>query len=302
MDSLKSLMDKKQYDLVIKLTENSVDSTYLFYRISAFLALGKPLESLTVIEGNREILEKDLSILLKIHIEILCLLNRFDDAYKELERYKNLPYVSQQVEELLASMPNYIRDEERKAFSSKEMDDEQVKTLLHSQEVSDAIIGLDIVRERDINKYLDDLRWVMVNHKSQSIRSFALFVLVQKGVDGVFKFNHLDDIIEVNPKELTPPFVGEPFNTITKRVTVEFKDPALSENAIQILSTHIMFIYPDVLHNSEDEIVEALYFISSKYLQSKSVEELAKRCEERELDVRRVQRLIDDINFSLENF
>ena len=69
MDSLKSLMDKKQYDLVIKLTENSTDSTYLFYRISAFLALGKPLESLSVIENNRDILEKDLYILLKIHID-----------------------------------------------------------------------------------------------------------------------------------------------------------------------------------------------------------------------------------------
>ena len=35
MDSLKTLMDKKQYDLVIKLTENSNDSIALFYRLSA---------------------------------------------------------------------------------------------------------------------------------------------------------------------------------------------------------------------------------------------------------------------------
>ena len=301
MDSLKSLMDKKQYDLVIKLTENSTDRMHLFYRISAFLAMGKPLESLAIIENNREELEKDLSILMKIHIEILCLLCMFDDAYKELERYKNLPYVSQQVEELLASLPIYIREEERKAFSSKEMEDEQVKVLLHSQDVDDAIVGLDIVRERDIKNFLDDLKWAMVEHPSQSIRSFSLFVLVQKEFDGVVKFNHNGKIIEVNPKELTPPFVGEPFNTIVKRLSIEFNDPSLGENAIQILSTHIMFIYPDEIPYTEDEIVEALYQISCRYLQSKQ-EDLSTRCLEKNLDEDRVRELMSSIDYSLENF
>ena len=301
MDSLKSLMDKKQYDLVIKLTENSTDSTYLFYRISAFLALGQPLESLHVIENNRSILEKDLSILIKVHIEILCILCKFDEAYQEMEYYKNLPYVSQQVEELLASLPKYIREEERKMNSGKEMDDEQVKKLLHSSEMNDTIIGLDIVRERDASRFLEDLKWLMVNHDAQSIRSFSLFVLVQKGVEGHFKFKHIDKIIEVNPKELIPPFVGEPFNGLTRRLSVELKDPALSENAIQILSTHIMFIYPDNIPYSDDEIIEALYQISSTYLHSKK-EELKDRCFEKGLDVERVQQLIDEINISLENF
>ena len=301
MDSLKSLMDKKQYDLVIKLTENSTDRTYLFYRISAFLALGKPLESLEVIKNNRSELEKDLSILIKIHIEILCIIGRFDEAYEEMERYKNLPYVSQQVEELLVSLPKYIREEERKMLSQKEMGDEQVKKLLRSPEMNDVIIGLDMVRERDILKYLEDLKWLMINHKSQSIRSFSLFVLVQKKIEGLFKFKHIDKIIDVNPSLLTPPFVGEPFNGLVKRLSVEFNDPSISENAIQILSTHIMFIYPEDIPNSDDEIIEALYQISSTYLQSKK-EKLKDRCFAKNLDVERVQQLIDEINFSLENF
>lgn len=301
MDSLKSLMDKKQYDLVIKLTENATERTYLFYRISAFLALGKPLESLEVIKNNRQELEKDLSILIKIHIEILCIVGKFDEAYEEMERYKNLPYVSQQVEELLISLPKYIREEERKMLSGKEMGDEQVKKLLHSSEMNDVIIGLDIVRERDVNKFLDDLKWLMINHEKQSLRSFSLFVLVQKKVEGMFKFKHIDKIIEVNPDLLNPPFVGEPFNGLVKRLSLEFNDPSVSENAIQILSTHIMFIYPEDIDYSDDEIIEALYQVSHSYLQSKK-ENLLNRCVSKGLDVERVQNLIDDINFSLENF
>ena len=97
MDSLKSLMDKRQYDLVLKLTENTIDPTYLFYRISALLALGRAQESLKCIEDNRVLLQKDLSILIKVHIEILCLLGMFDKAYEEMKYYQNLPYASQVV-------------------------------------------------------------------------------------------------------------------------------------------------------------------------------------------------------------
>ena len=46
MDNLKSLLDSKQYDLVLKLTETSTSSNDLFYRISAFIFLGKYEEAL----------------------------------------------------------------------------------------------------------------------------------------------------------------------------------------------------------------------------------------------------------------
>ena len=301
MDSLKSLMDKRQYDLVLKLTENSIDPTYLFYRISALLALGRPQESLKCIEDNRMLLQKDLSILIKVHIEILCLLGMFDKAYEEMKYYQNLPYASQVVEELLAKLPEYIRAEEKKAYSGHEMNDDQIKNLTHSKDLNDVIIALDLIKERDINKFLQDIKWLMINHSSQSIRSFSLFVLVQKKVSGVFDFKHVDEIIQVKPAELDPPFMGEWFNNLVKKLSMELNDPSLSENAIQILSSHIMFIYPDKIDNSEDEIIEALYQISGTYLQSKK-DSLEDRCAAKNLSIERVQELIDKINYSLENF
>ena len=41
MDSLKTLLDQKKYELVLKLTERSESANDLFYRISAFICLGK---------------------------------------------------------------------------------------------------------------------------------------------------------------------------------------------------------------------------------------------------------------------
>ena len=301
MDSLKTLMDKKQYDLVLKLTENSTDINYLFYRISAFLATGKADESLKCINENRHILESNLSILIKVHIEILCLLGLFDEAYEEMEYYKNLPYVSQQVEELLRDLPKYIREEERKLSSSKELNDEKVKEMVRSSQMNDVIIALDIIRDREVKDFLEDLKYLMVNHNLQSIRSFSLFVLVQKKVKGTFKFKHIDKIIEVDPSSLKEPFADDTFNAVVKKVSVEFNNPPLSENAIQLLSTHVMFIYPETLPNKVDELVEALFNISSRYLQT-GTPDIKNRCLEKGLDLDEVNELIDTINYSLENF
>ena len=301
MDSLKSLMDKRQYELVLKLTENSVDSTYLFYRISALLALGRAEESLKCLEDNRLILQKDLSLLIKVHIETLCLLGMFDKAYEEMKYYQNLPYSSQVVEELLAKLPEYIRAEEKKAYSSHELDDYQVSALARSDELNDAIIALDLIKNRNVNKFLDDLRWLMTNHPAQSIRSFALFVLVQKKVPGTFAFKHIDKNIEVEPSKLEPPFMGDWFNNLVKRLSIELRDTSVCENAIQILSSYLMFIYPDKIDYHDDIIVEALYQVASAYLHSK-VNDLENRCEEYNLSIDLVKELIEKINIALENF
>ena len=97
MDSLKTLIDKKEYELVIKLTEGSKVPNDLFYRISAYIYLGKYEEALFVIQDHQQILESNLVSLSKAHINLLCALGRFDQAHATLDYYSNLPYQSQEV-------------------------------------------------------------------------------------------------------------------------------------------------------------------------------------------------------------
>ena len=81
MDTIKTLMDKREYDLVIKITENSKDPDSLFYRISALLGIGKGDKALETLKENREILKKNLYLLIKVHIDLLIILNKFDEAH-----------------------------------------------------------------------------------------------------------------------------------------------------------------------------------------------------------------------------
>ncbi len=302
MDSLKSLMDRKDYELVIKLTENSQDINYLFYRISAFLALGKGERALSTIKHNRKILEGDLSLLIKIHIEILCLLNNFDEAFEELRYYENLPYVSQQVEEVLREMPKFIRDEEKKSVASRELSNEELAKRLTSNDQDVVLPALDLLRDRDVNMFMPAIEKILVKFPKQSIRSFALLLLVQKKIDRDVAFNHMGETIAINPSRLEPPFIGSEFNDFLKELQKELKDPAANENAIQILSSYIIYTYPIKLEVSYAVLIEALRAIAFEYLQNSGEIALSERCSQKRIDEKEVRELIHRIKECVEDF
>lgn len=302
MDSLKSLMDRKDYELVIKLTNDTQDMNYLFYRISAFLATGKGEEALSVIKKNRKILEGDLALLMKVHIEILCLLNNFDEAYEEAKYYENLPYVNQQCEELIHELPNLIRSEEKKALSSRELTNEKLKERLKSQDQNVVLPALDMVRDRDVNMFLNEIQSIMLKFPKQAIRSFALLLLVQKGVDKELSFNHIGKTITVNPSKLEPPFIGDEINEFLRTMSSELKNPTVNQDAVQILSSYIIYMYPKKLEINYGVLIEALRTISEEYLQIDNPESLNERCLSRNIDIEEVQKLIQRIKDCLDDF
>ena len=302
MDNLKTLMDKRQYELVIKLTNNAVEPTDLFYRISALLASGKGEEALSCIKANQKLLESNLFVLIKVHIEILCLLGKFDEAGDTLRYYEELPYESQQVEEALRDMPDYIRAEERKAYYTRPMDDDKLLKELRSNNPEDVLMALDIVKERDILKYLAPLQEVMLKTEKQSVKAFALMVLVDKEVNREMKFDHLGEILTVNPSKLEKPFASDFFNHLARKIGLEIKNTVLGQNAIQMMSSYVIYQYPKPIEYPEDEFLWALYHVGNKYLQMKDAEPLEEIASEHQLNLDVLKEIVKQIEDCLENF
>lgn len=302
MDSLKSLMERKEYDLVIKITNNSQNADELFYRISALLASGKYQDALDCLNTNRDILRKDLLLLMHVHIELLCILGRFDEAYQAVKYYEELPYESQKVEEYLKELPNLIRLEEKKKYTVNGLEEDELKKKLLSKDQEDVLMAIDSLRNRDINAYLYALEKVMTDFPKQSIRSFALLLLVQKMVNKDLKFKHIENIIDVNPSKLEPPFIGSDFNDFVKELSRDFKNPSLSENAIQILSSYLIYIYPQKVDLQNPALKIALYLIANEYLQSKDSKSLEVLCAENDTDIDEATILIARIRDALDNF
>ncbi len=294
MDSLKTLIDQKKYDLVLKLTESSENANDLFYRISALIYLGRYEDALFVIQDHQKVLETNLASLINAHINLLCVLGRFDQAYTVLDYYSNLPYQNQVVEEILRKMPQVIELEEKKQTTVRFYDDEQIESYLKSDKDEDVLVGLDTIRNRDIFTFLPLLSDLMVNHPNQMIRSYILMMLVQKEVDRPLKMKSLDEIIDVNPKHINPPFTSAVFNETVKRIETDFKDPSLAQSATQLLSEYEIYTYPRSLKDAPKDLSIALYLIAREYANS-PLEDLDGYLDALELDKEIITKLKDKI-------
>lgn len=304
MDSLKSLMDKKSYDLVLKLTENSNDSLALFYRLSALLAVGQSEEALKLINSKRLILQNRLAILVKIHIEILCLLKRFDEAFEELKYYQELPYESQEVEELLRTLPDYIRKEEKNSYAHPQMDEEEIQSKLLSKNDDEVLAALDEIKHLQLAPFLLPILKIMRSHPRQVIRSFALLLLVSQKYDKEVDFLKEDQLIKVRPSSLEEPFSLPGFNNLqefTFTLQSIYHDPTIANNALNIVSSYIIYIYPDRINYSKEESIVIFGYLAKRLLQIPS-DDLKQACIKQNLDYLKIEKEIDKIDQVLKNF
>lgn len=304
MDSLKTLMEKSQYDLVIKLTENSNDSIALFYRLSALVAVGKNEDALALIKSKRDIFETRLNLLVKFHIEILCLLGQFDEAYDELKYYENLPYQNQEVEEVLRAMPSYIRNAEKAIYGRKPLDEDQIRTRLLSKNDEEVLAALDEIKSLNINNYLLNILKLIRSHSRQIIRSFALLLLVNAKYDKEVEFLHFDRLTKVIPNQLPQPFQVPGFNSVEEvnfAMQKEYRDPTVAQNALQILSSYLLYIYPSQIEYEPEEILLIFGYIAKKLLQIDN-SDLESQCEAKGFDYNQIEKQIKEIEEDLNNF
>lgn len=301
MDNLKSLLDSKQYDLVLKLTETSTSSNDLFYRISAFIFLGKYEDALYVIQDHQEILESNLPALINAHINLLCVLGRFEQAYTVLDYYNNLPYQSQVVEEILRKMPKIIEAEEKKQTTYKFYSDEEIEQMLRSDKFEDVLLALDTIKNRDILSFLPILKELLVSNSKEVIKSYILMMLVKKEVDRDLVIVKKGKEIKVNPKHLIPPFIGEIFDGVVKGFDKEFKDSTLSQIATQLFSQYTIYIYPEEYPYSVKEYLAAFYLLAKDYASSMN-SDLSSLIFMNELDLEKINKIKEEIDKMLEEF
>ena len=282
MDSLKTLMDKKEYELVLKLTENSQDVLALFYRLSALVATGQTNGALALIEQKKNILLSKPMILMKFHIEILCLLGKFDEAYEALAFYREQPYENQETEELLQSLPKYIREEEKKTYQRREVGQDEIREKLLSKNDDEVLSALDAVRNQPLDCFLLPILNILKTYPRQMVRAFALLLLMSKKYDKKVSFLHYDQLIDVIPSSLKEPFFVASVGGIEK-VSILFQnafhDPSLANNAINILSSYLIYIYPDEVSYTANQLVVIFGYLAKDFLRIRD-NDLDKMCEE----------------------
>jgi hypothetical protein len=182
MDSFKSLLDKKEYDLVLSLTENDQKPADLFYRLAAFLAKGDNKSAWALFIKNRDQLYDFNPILtLKTNFELRDIAKEYDEAYDDIPYFENKPYVSQEVEEYLRDLPKTVRVMEKNSALSGTMPPEKVDDILkNSKDDYQILTLLNSMTGSLIYGHIDALKALLVSSRHPEVKTYALLLLVSE--------------------------------------------------------------------------------------------------------------------------
>ena len=270
MDNLESLYYKKEYQLVLDLTKDSTDPRELLMRISCLIITGKTDEALDEIEKNQSIIEKQYQKrLMKIHFELLLSKGLFDEARLALKHYENLPYVSQEVEELMHEMKDRIEEESHpKSHHSFNIEDiyDVLEKETDSAKISQVLFNL---KNYNLNIYIDSLKIFMKREDvNPNFRTYALILLIDEKYDEEVGFLSRLGLISVAPTKLNPPFMSNSFNETCRLITDKCNhDVSMIETALHLFNCYIIDTYPEDIYSvGEDMLSSAFIRIAESYL------------------------------------
>ncbi len=270
MDNLESLYYKKEYQLVLDLTKDSTDPRELLMRISCLIITGKTDAALDEIEKNQSIIEKKYQKrLMKIHFELLFSKGLFDEARIALKHYEDLPYVSQEVEELMREMKDRIEEESHpKSSHTFNIDDifDVLEKETDSAKISQVLFNL---KNYNLNIYIDSLKIFMKREDvNPNFRTYALILLIDEKYDEEVGFLSRKELISVIPTKLTPPFMSNSFNETCRLITDKCNhDVSMIETALHLFNCYIIDTYPEDIYSiGEDMLSSAFIRIAESYL------------------------------------
>jgi hypothetical protein len=272
MDSLKSLLDKKQYDLILSLTEGSVDAEAIVYRISALLGKGQAKDAGALFLANRDLLWSYNPLLtIKSNFELRFIAQEFDAAYDDVSYFQNKPYVSQEIEEYLRDLPKRIRLNEKNQQLAHSYTPEKIEEVFHhSKDDYEVLNLLNYLQGVSVREYLSYIKELLVSNRHPSVKTYALLLLVEAGYPESVTFNKNGKVYHVIPKDLEPPYSGKRFNDFVLYLRDLSCDPSVSGVATSLLNDYIMDVYPEtVIAKAEDTpLALALIKLAREYLRS----------------------------------
>ncbi len=271
MDSLSSLIDKGEYELVLTLSELSSAPEDLLFRLVALLHLNRSEEAMELLDKNRHELFRYKPVLtMKYDFELRFARNEFDEAYEDLNEFEQEDYISQEVEEALREARKLIRRKERGA-KKKELSPEEIHARLIGEDAYLTLEALNALKPLDITPYMGDVEHLLLNNPSKEVCSYALILLVAKGFDRPVKAKTIfGKELEVTPTELTPPLTGEKFDSFRREILATGKDPSLARNAATLLEQISVLVFPQDIFRlyQHDALKLGLFLLAAKYLQT----------------------------------
>ncbi len=264
--NLQTLYDLQDYETLVKRTAALKDLNMIRYHIIGLLGMGANQMVLRIMLLKMPVIQKALTVFLKIHFEILKTHRTFPEHGMLLEAYQNLPYLNQEVEDwisqirILFQKPPHIQIKETTQLFVEAYEKKDVEML------TDLIPQLKPIHLWTLKITIKDL---LTKSYPQRIKGMLVLALIDARYDEVISISKGEKTLSFNPIDTVNPFKDGTFEGYQAELDGQIKDPSVRQIAYSILSTYMLTMVPFEI-DPEYYFFRALTEIAYTYLKLKA--------------------------------
>ncbi len=265
MDSLKTLFEKEQFELVVKLTENSKDGESNFFLVKSLIKLDKLIKAEEILSTYKEVIY-DYNPFDTICIDLYLIeqLNKTERLLFIYEYYANKPYVSQQVEEQLRGIKLVINNM-LKQKQDNNTSVNPIETIRNSSIGSEIIDALYRLSSEEVRLYTEDiLNLIHRNHDSSFLPVYIYFLATIK-YDKDIKICRYGADYVINPATSDYVLTESDLSGANDKIRKMCKDPSIADFAINILNMTIGGHFPNKIPIDDDSYLIACILKACEY-------------------------------------
>lgn len=240
-----------------------------------------------------ELIKEDPIIFISNHVSYYAFKEDVDKVLEVITYYKNAPYISMKVEDLL----NDLKKEIEKNFHHKPIKDEEVINALLSGNEELIAFALNYLSKANIRNFIKPVNEFLLQDIPYKYKTLVLFMLVEQKYEKEVFFIKNGVNYTIIPSYLDLPFDNLEYQETKKLIEEENIDPQIKKYAIEIMNICQIKEFPDSYLTYDNCLYMRDIFIdmANTYLHigGSNVEVISKKYG---VDLRKCQALINELN------
>lgn len=194
-----------------------------------------------------ELLKEDPVAFISFHVDFYALKDDINKTLEVVNYYKNAPYISMEVEDMLNELKNKLeryRDSQNKGQRGKS--NEELEKELFSGNENAIASSLTYLSKQNIRMHISLLKKFLASEEVlYKYKTLVLFILIEQKFDEEIDVNKEGLIYTITPSLMELPFDTYEYELCKKEIENSKDDTSIKNIAVELLNTCQIKEYPD---------------------------------------------------------
>ena len=245
------------------------------------------------IQNHQELLKEDPVLFISNHVSYYAVSERVNKVLEVINYYKNAPYISMTVEDLLNELKEKVEGLQK---SQKSISKEEIITSLLSKNEEKIAFALDALSKLNIRTFVKEIQEFLLQEIPYKYKTLALFILIEQKYEDDIKVLKNGLIYTLSPNLLDLPFETYEYQETKRLIEEEDVDPQVKEYALEIMNVCQIKEFPDsfITLDTKDLMKDIFIEMAKEYLMlDHSLIQVSKK---HQISIEKCQEIVNELN------